>query len=116
VPTIQSTFVTVSCDAAGCGKTVTFPATKPGQDEALHDNPWLSSLREIMLPDGRRYSYCSDVCEADGIAKGTHNKREEKKIIEVGGPQAASLTAKAAAQAAALTAAMKVGQGIQLVE
>jgi hypothetical protein len=112
LPTIQSTFVTVTCDA--CEKSVTFPATKQGQGEAIHDNPWLNNLREVMLPDGRRFSYCSDVCEADGVAKGTHNKPEEKKIITQGNDATVSMAAKAAAQAAAIQAAMRTGSGITI--
>jgi hypothetical protein len=112
--TIQTTFVTINCDSPGCGKTVTFPATEQGQAEALQETAWLHALRSIILPDGRKPSYCSDECEIKAVATGVHNKLEPKKIISAGGDAGVGLAAKAAAQAAATTQALKQGSGVTL--
>ena len=121
--TIITQFATISCDALGCQKTVTFPATDQGQYEAQQDNPWLNSLRTVVMPDtipgtnppqNRKVTYCSDECEAKGIAAGTHNKLEPKKIIAAGGQAQVDLAARAAQQAAEATARLKTGQSIEI--
>jgi hypothetical protein len=112
--TIVTQFVTISCDTDGCGKTATFPATDQGQNEALVDHPWLNSLRTVLMPDQRKLTYCSDECEAKGIAAGTHNKLEPKKIISAGNQAQVDLAARAAQQAADATAKLKQGQPVTL--
>jgi hypothetical protein len=109
--TIQSTFVTISCDGPDCDKTVTFPATEQGQAEAFEDNPWLRTLRGVGTPDKRQLSYCSDECEAKGIGSGSHNKLERKRIV-TGNQVDVNLAARAAEQARQATEQLRQGQGI----
>lgn len=103
-------FITVSCDAEGCDKNVTFEESQAGEQGALQDNPWLSNIRHI-IPTGtvvngqrldRKFSYCSDECEAKAIATGAHNKLEPKRIVTADTQQAAQLAARAAQSAQAL--------------
>lgn len=112
--TLQSTFITVSCDGPECDKSVTFPATEQGNADAFQDNPWLATLRGVGTPDKRQLSYCSDECEAKGLATGTHNKLERKRIITTGNQAEVNLAAQAARQAAEATAAMRTGQPVTL--
>jgi hypothetical protein len=112
---VQSSFVTLSCDGPKCNKTVTFPATPEGQKDALEDNPWLATLRGVGTSDGRQLSYCSDECEAEGLATGSHNKPERKRIITSTANQAeVSLAAQAAKQAAEATEALRRGTPVTL--
>lgn len=76
-------FRTISCNGAGCDKTVTHPFTKEGAAEAYAANPWLQTTRTVSTPDGRVLVYCTDVCEVSGLSAGLHNKPEEKKIINI---------------------------------
>jgi hypothetical protein len=62
----------------------------------------------------RKLVYCSDECEAKGIATGAHNKLEPKKIIHTGNQAQVDMAAKAAQQAAEATAKLKQGQGVTL--
>ena len=107
-------FITVSCDAPDCGKTATFPATEQGQADAFQDHPWLNSLRGVGTPDKRQLSYCSDECEAKGVALGAHNKLERKRIITSGNQAEVNLAAQAARQAAEATAALRSGGPVTL--
>ena len=112
--TVQSAFITISCDGPGCDKSVTFPATEQGKAEAFQDYPWLNALREVATVDRRQLSYCSDLCEAEGIKIGAHNAIEQKKIQPVGNAAQIALAAKAAEDARKATEAIKAGQKVQL--
>lgn len=116
-------YVTISCDAPECSKTVTFMATPEGQVEAIKNNPWLNSLRTVVMPDvvpgtneQRKLGYCSDECETKGILTGTHNKLEPKVIVPPGGQAGVDLAAQAAARAAAATQHLKQGKGITVAQ
>lgn len=114
---ILSSFVTMSCDAEACGKTVTFPQTQEGLLEAIKDNPWLNSTRAVQtLLDKREFNYCSDECEAKGVGSGAHNKQEAKKIIPGVNPQQVELLAKAQERARQAGQALKTGQGVSVTE
>ena len=111
---IESHFLTVSCDGPNCSKSVTFAATNEGSKEAIQDNPWLMSYRNVGTQDKRTLGYCSDACEVEATATGVHNILEPKKIVAPGGQQGIDLAAKAAKQAADATAALKAGQNVTL--
>lgn len=109
--TVLQTFVTVTCDNPMCDKTVTFPQTQEGEQEVLQSHPWMNSLRFVQLPDNRKFTYCSDECEAKGVASGTHNKQ---LIVRPQGPNSAELAAQAALRAQQATAALKSGGPVTL--
>ena len=109
--TIVSSFVTMTCDNPECGKTVTFPQTQEGEQQAFQENVWLNSIRFIQTVDQRKITYCSDECEAKGIASGSHNK---KVIVTPQGPNAAELAAQAAQRAQQATQALKSGGPVTL--
>ena len=108
MPIIQSGFVTISCDGpeSECGKSVTFAATEQDKNEAEHNNPWLTSLRNVNTSDKRSLCYCSDECEIRAAGLGAHNART---IISAGNQSQVNLAALAAAKAKAATAALKAG-------
>ncbi|VVB52896.1 Uncharacterised protein [uncultured archaeon] len=110
---VQSTFVTVSCDGPDCQKTITFEATEKGNAEAIRDNAWLTTHRAIQTSDRRNLGYCSDECEAKGLATGAHNKLEQR-IITGASSQSVDLAVRAAAQAKAATDAIKHGAPVTL--
>lgn len=110
--TQQTSFITLACDGPNCNKSVTFRATAEDKAKAEYDNPWMVvSMRAVAATDGRQFNYCSDVCEAEAIATGSHNKLEPKRVI-LGNAQQAQLAAQAAAQAAQAQAAIKAGQPV----
>lgn len=109
--TVISSFVTVSCDGLECGKTITFPQTEQGEQEAFQSSPWMNSLRTIQTVDNRKFVYCSDECEAKAVGLGTHNK---KVLVAPQGPNAVDLAAQAAARAAQATQALKAGGPVTL--
>lgn len=113
---IQTSFITIACDGPNCSKSVTFKATAEDKAKAEYENPWmLTSLRVVAPQDGtnRQFTYCSDTCEAEAIATGSHNKLEPKKIL-LGNAQQAELAAQAAANAARTQAALKAGQPVTI--
>lgn len=112
--TVQSAFITITCDGPGCPKTVTFPATEQGKVEAFQDYPWLSTLRGVGTPDQRQLSYCSDECEAKGLANGSHNKIERKRVIQSGNQAEVNLAAQAAQQAREANEALHKGGPVTL--
>lgn len=109
--TVISSFVTISCDNLGCEKTVTFPQTPEGEQQATADNPWLNSIRFVGTPDGRKFTYCSDECEIKATGAGQHNK---KVIVTPTSPNDASLAAQAAERARQATQALKTGGPVTL--
>jgi hypothetical protein len=110
--TVQTTFLTVSCDGPGCTKSVTFPGTEQGQLEAMRDAPWLNSLRIVQTSDKRQLGYCSDECEANAVGNGSHNKLEKRIITATG--QQVDLAARAAEQARQTNAALHQGSPVVL--
>jgi len=113
--TVQSAFITISCDGPGCDKSVTFPATEQGKAEAFQDYPWLNALREVATVDRRQLSYCSDLCEAAGVGTGIHNKPERKRIITPGSnPAEVNLAAQAAAHARQANEALHSGAPVTI--
>lgn len=72
---------TVSCDAEGCDKKVTF--SQATMQEAFAQNPWLAtSARIIKTNDDRSLVYCSDECTIKAAATGVMNV-PTKKVIEL---------------------------------
>ena len=110
--TVISSFVSINCDALGCDKNVTFAQTEAAQAEALQEHPWLNSIRFVSTPDGRKFNYCSDTCEAKGIELGTHNKLEPKRIIADANPVSVNLAAQAAEQARLANEKLRQGQPV----
>lgn len=110
---VLSSFLTFTCDG-GCGRTVTVLQTDEAFSEAVRENPWLNSFRNVITtPDQRKFGYCSDECEANGIKTGSHNKLE-RAVITPGNQNQIELAAKAAANAARATAALKQGANVSL--
>ena len=107
---VQS-FVTLTCDGPECDKTVTFLQTQEAAQKAFQDNVWLNSARTILTIDQRKLTYCSDTCEAKGLALGIHNKQ----VLEVPkGSNAVELAAQAAARARQGGEALKKGAPITI--
>lgn len=109
---IQITYVTVSCDAEGCDKIVTFPNdSKEAGMKVVQDNPWMNSLRTVQTIDGRKFVYCSDTCTAVALGAGVFNK----PLIEIPTtPNAAKLAAEAEARARQATQQLKTGGPVTL--
>jgi hypothetical protein len=110
-PTISNTFVTITCDGPNCVKTITFPQTTEGEQEAVQANPWLTSVRFVQTPDQRKFIYCGDECEIKAAGAGSHNK---KVLVAPQGPNSVDLAAQAAARAAQATQALKAGGPVTL--
>ena len=106
MPTVISSFVTITCDGRDCLKTVTFPQTEEAEKQAMIDNVWMQSLRFVQTPDNRKFTYCSDECEAIATGLGVHNKAV---IVPATQPNSVGLAAQAAARAAEATRALKAG-------
>jgi hypothetical protein len=106
--TITSSFVTISCDAPECPKTVTFPQSEEGEKTAFAENVWMNSLRFVNSVDQRKFIYCSDECEAKGLGLGHHNKQV---IVPAVAPNSVDLAAQAAERARQATEAIKSGHG-----
>lgn len=112
-------FVTLNCDSELCGKSVTYAATEEGQMEAFQDNPWMRTIRTVATSDAnpgtrepRMFTYCSDECEANGLATGKHNPLEQKRIQTATNATQVALAAVAAHQAAEASKALKAGTGV----
>ena len=102
---------TIACDNSECNKSVVFNVADAQQVKDNPANIWLKSLRLIQTPDGRVFSYCSDVCEITGARTGQHNLPEPKKIIEAANPAAVAAAAQAAEAARNSDANLKAGTG-----
>lgn len=115
MPFSDSQVRTLTCDAEGCEHTLTFALSIAKQVVEAPGNEWVKTGRVVNTGDGRALFYCSDVCEARGIATGKHNPPEPKKIIDDAGNTAAVAAAAAAAKAAeAATKAIKAGNPVTL--
>jgi len=106
MPTVVTSFVTITCDGRDCSKTATFPQSEQGEAQAMIDNVWMQSLRFVQTPDNRKFTYCSDECEAIATGLGIHNKAV---IVPATQPNSIGLAAQAAARAAEATKALKAG-------
>lgn len=95
--------MTVSCDAEGCDKTISFdPAS---MQQVLAANPWTQNVRTILTSDNRKQTYCCDDCEVKGVTTGNHNIPVKKVIdIATGTNAMKDAAAQAKAQQAAETA------------
>ena len=114
---IDLQYRTLTCEVAGCPRTVTFQLTKEEHAKTLEapGNEWLKTGRFVNTPDGRNLFYCSDVCEIKGIETGQHNLPEPKRIISGVASAAQVASAAAAAKAAeAATQAIKAGSPVTL--
>jgi hypothetical protein len=104
--TIVTSFVTISCDTPSCDKTITFPQTEQGEKETIAANPWMNSIRFANTLDGRKFTYCSDECEAKAVGFGQHNK---KVIVPPTGANTVDLAAQAQEAARKATEELKKG-------
>lgn len=108
-------FRTVKCDNPGCDKSITFEHTQVVATLQDPANAWTKSVRIVKLLFGGEqaptFSYCSDVCEIEGIKTGKHNPPEQKKIIEAANPAAVMAAARAAELAKSSDANLKSGRG-----
>lgn len=69
---------TIKCDAPGCTKEVTF---HPDNQEEIAKLPdWLRAMRSVALGNGKKFFYCSDECEVNGVTTGEHNIPEPPKV------------------------------------
>jgi hypothetical protein len=105
---VISNYVTITCDATGCDKTVTFLGTDDGGKKVVQENPWMNSLRTVQTISGRKFIYCSDECEAKGVGAGSHN---QQVIVTPQAGNAVDLAAQAAERARQATEALKTGHG-----
>jgi len=112
---IDSAVRTITCNGPECPHTVTFDRRLEKQTFDAPGNEWMKAIRIVQTVDGRNLVYCSDPCEVKGVATGTHNLPEPKRLVE-GTANAAAIEAAAAAakQAEAATAALKSGQPVTL--
>lgn len=69
---------TISCDNKGCDKSLKFDPANQEEVAALPD--WLRTTRSVSLGNGQRFTYCSDVCEVQGVTTGQHNVPEPPKV------------------------------------
>lgn len=82
---VNTTVQTIKCDAPGCDKLITFAA--PEGEQIIKNTPWLRTARTIirLIPHDpqqapKSFTYCSDVCEVNGVKTGEHNLPEPKLI------------------------------------
>lgn len=103
---------TVTCNGPECDKTATYDVREEKQAIDQPENSWMKSLRIVSTFDQRAFLYCSDICEAKGVATGQHNLPEPKKLIDgVATPAQIAQAAAAAKQAEEATQALKSGRG-----
>lgn len=103
MPITNTGFREVTCDAPGCDKSIIFDSTQGMQPEVLEANPWLKTNRAIQTSDNRVFSYCSDVCEVEGVKTGQHSAIEKKTVQTATGGAAAIAMAAAEARRKQLT-------------
>jgi hypothetical protein len=96
---VDLTYRSLTCNAPGCDKTVTFETPRE-QQSVVEANPWLKTGRIIQTSEGKNFFYDSDLCEIAGIEAGFHNPKEAPKVeIPTGSAQAQIAAAAAAAKA-----------------
>jgi hypothetical protein len=76
---------TIKCDGkdekgVDCVNTASFDVQNQEQIASLPD--WIRTFRTITLGNNRRFGYCSDVCEVNGVTTGDHNVPEPKQVQE----------------------------------
>lgn len=77
---------TIKCDAKGCDKVHTF---NPQIEEEVANLPlWIRTTRTVTLGNRKQFTYCSDVCEVNGVTTGDHNVPEPKVVQEATPAQA----------------------------
>jgi hypothetical protein len=117
---INTVFSTITCEAEGCPKTVTFTAAKEQEELSKPENAWVLKtariVRNLVPAPGQQkpkeYVYCSDECEVKTTATGAHNVPEPKRIIDGVASAAQVAEAASAAKMAELsTEALKSGRG-----
>lgn len=107
---------TIRCDAPGCEKFVTFAQSQA--EETIKANPWLKNVRIVgallkehpQAPD-KSFTYCSDICEVEGVKTQKHNYKEPNLIQMPSGDQLAAVRAAAQAAEAARTAEIALREG-----
>jgi hypothetical protein len=98
----DQTLRTISCDNKKCDKTVTFDLADQKAIAELPD--WLRTFRNVILGNQKRFGYCSDVCEVEGVTTGDHNVPEPKQVQE-----ATAADANRVVEQAKIVEAMKTG-------
>lgn len=104
---VDQQFRTITCNGAGCEKTITFNSTDAKQAE--EQNPWLKNCRIVSTPGKQPFVYCSDSCEVSGVTTGQHNPVEAKPTIVPGNSASIKAAAAAAAVAEQATKDLKAG-------
>lgn len=101
MPVTPTTFHTITCDNKTCEhkRTITYNVAQQKETFEHADNAWMKNLRNVQAVDGRVLTYCSDVCEVEGVKTGLHNM-PQKKLIESAATPAQIEQAAAAARAA----------------
>lgn len=110
-PIIDSNIRSIQCDGPECTKLVLYDRKAEKETFELPENVWLRATRVTQTADGRNLVFCSDVCQINSIAMGTHNVPEPPKIVTATNPAAVAAAAKAAAGAKAAEAAVRSGVG-----
>ena len=107
---VVSTYRTITCNT--CSKTVTFEAKE--EQKVAEENPWLKATRIVQNAQGRNFLYCSDQCELEGVAQGSHNPQEAPRISLAEGVSTMEAAARAAAAQEQATEAIKAGKPVTL--
>ena len=77
---------TIKCDAKGCLNSHSF---NPQIEEEVAALPlWIRTTRTVTLGNRQQFTYCSDVCEVNGVTTGDHNVPEPKQVQEATPAQA----------------------------
>ncbi len=111
---IDSAVRTITCNGPECPRTVTFDRRLEKETFETVGNEWLKAVRVVQTVDARNLVYCSDTCEAKGIATGSHNLPEPKRLVE-GTANAAAIAQAANAAKLAEEATAAIKRGPQLV-
>lgn len=107
---VETMFRTVTCNT--CEKTVTYEVKDEQQTFNTPGNEWLLGLRTIQALDQRKFTYCSDICEVEGIKTGQHNMAQKKLIESAASPAQVAQAAAAAKAAEQATKALQGGRPV----
>ncbi len=110
---IDTAIRSISCDAPECNKAVLYDRK---DEKATFENPenvWLRGSRVVQSADGRNLTYCSDICEIEGVKTGKHNIQEPPKVVQ-GNAAAIAAAAQAAANAKSVDKAIRDGQSAKV--
>ena len=108
---LDQQFRTISCNGAGCEKTITYPMNEA--KEAVEQNPWLKTVRLVQVEGKPPFVYCSDSCEVSGVTTGQHNPAEIRPTIVQGSSASIKAAAMAAESAQRATRELKAGPGTE---